>query len=98
MAVKKDEKHGTWYYYGRYTDALGNKKQYKKRGFKTKKEAKEAEQRFLLDPNSQSSMTLDNIVDLLYNHFIYLFMLFSTKTYCLLRLFSKLYFVLLCLI
>lgn len=64
MAVKKDEKHGTWYYYGRYTDALGNKKQYKKRGFKTKKEAKEAEQRFLLDPNSQSSMTLDDIVNL----------------------------------
>lgn len=67
MAVKKDEKHGTWYYYGRYTDALGNKKQYKKRGFKTKKEAKEAEQRFLLDPNSQSSMTLDDIVDLYMN-------------------------------
>lgn len=64
MAVKKDEKQGTWYYYGSYVDALGKHKQYKKRGFRTKKEAKEAEAAFLADPNEHSKMTLDEIVSL----------------------------------
>lgn len=67
MAVKKDEKHGTWYYYGRYTDALGNRKQYKKRGFRTKKEAKEAEQAFLVNPTNHTKMTLDEVVSLYVN-------------------------------
>lgn len=64
MAVKKDEKKGTWYYYGVYTNFLGKRKQYKKRGFRTKREAKEAEAAFLADPDEHTSMTLDEVVNL----------------------------------
>lgn len=43
MAVKKDEKTGTWYFYGSYKMKNGKYKQYKKRGFKKKSEAFKAE-------------------------------------------------------
>lgn len=48
MSVHKDEKTGKWYYTGKYRDLAGVRHDYKKRGFKTKKEAKEAEDAFLL--------------------------------------------------
>lgn len=48
MAQKKDEKTGKWFYYG--TIKNGSKiKQYKKRGFNTKRECANAERKFLLN-------------------------------------------------
>lgn len=43
MAQQKDTKTGKWMYYGSYVDIDGKRKQYKKRGFDTKKEAIKAE-------------------------------------------------------
>lgn len=43
MAVKKDEKTGTWYFYGSYKMNNGKYRQYKKRGFPKKKDAVKAE-------------------------------------------------------
>lgn len=43
MAVKKDEKTGTWYFYGSYKMNNGKYRQYKKRGFTKKKDAVKAE-------------------------------------------------------
>lgn len=48
MAQKKDMKSKKWYCYGKYTDEYGNVKQFKKRGYNTKAEAKEAERTFKL--------------------------------------------------
>ena len=39
MPTYYDEKTKTWFCQFRYTDSNGNKKQKRKRGFKTKKEA-----------------------------------------------------------
>ena len=47
MSVYKDEQRGTWYCMFRYHDWTGKQKQKCKRGFKTKKEAKEYEEEFL---------------------------------------------------
>ena len=47
MSQRKDKKTGKWYYTGKYRDILGNRHDYKKRGFNTKKEAKAAEELFL---------------------------------------------------
>lgn len=67
MAVKKDEKTGKWYYYGKYKNILGEKKQYKKRGFRTKSEALAKEQIFLMSvKDNTSTLTLEN----LFNEFI----------------------------
>lgn len=43
MAVKKDEKTGTWYFYGSYKMKNGKYRQYKKRGLPKKKDAVKAE-------------------------------------------------------
>ncbi len=43
MPTYYDEKTKTWFCQFRYTDSNGNKKQKRKRGDKTKKEAKEFE-------------------------------------------------------
>lgn len=43
MAVKRDEKTGTWFFYGSYKMKNGKRKQYKKRGFAKKKDAIKAE-------------------------------------------------------
>ncbi len=48
MSQQKDKKTGKWYYTGKYRDLQGVRHDYKKRGFNTKKEAKEAEDAFLL--------------------------------------------------
>lgn len=48
MSVHKDKNTGKWYYTGKYRDLLGNRHDYKKRGFRTKGEAKDAEDAFLL--------------------------------------------------
>ena len=63
MSVLKDDKRGTWYYHGYYRDVLGKRHQYIKRGFKTKKEAKNAEHDFLIGAQkARPSITLDELV------------------------------------
>lgn len=47
MSQHKDSATGKWYYTGKYRDLIGKRHDYKKRGFNTKKEAKEAELLFL---------------------------------------------------
>lgn len=48
LSVHKDKKTGKWYYTGKYKDLSGERHDYKKRGFRTQKEAKAAEDAFLL--------------------------------------------------
>lgn len=46
--VQRKESNGTWTFYGRYPKSIdGANKSYKRRGFKTKKEAKLAEIKFI---------------------------------------------------
>lgn len=47
MAVSKDAKSGKWSFVVWYTDVQGNRKQKRKRGLKTKKDAQDAERDFL---------------------------------------------------
>lgn len=47
MPAYKDNKKGTWYCKFRYTDWQGNRKETTKRGFQTKREAKEYEQEYI---------------------------------------------------
>ena len=63
MAQKKDQKTGKWYFYGKYKKD-GVFKNYKKRGFKTKREAVLAEEKFLLElTRSQNNITLSQLMD-----------------------------------
>ena len=48
MSQHKDKATGKWYYTGKYKDLMGERHDYKKRGFDTKKKAKEAEEAFLI--------------------------------------------------
>ena len=43
MAQKFDPETNSWFFYGKIKDALGIQRQYKKRGFPTKKAAKKDE-------------------------------------------------------
>ncbi len=62
MAIKKDLTSGKWFYYGKYINFKGENKQYKKRGFNTKSEAKKKEQLFLLTVGTANKeMTLDEL-------------------------------------
>lgn len=70
MALAKDTQRGTWSFYGSYKDLMGNKHRYFKRGFRTKKEAKEAERIYRLDhSNTTRSITLDDLVNLYRENF-----------------------------
>mgnify|MGYP002084978500 CR=1 FL=1 len=53
MAQQKDIKTGKWMYYGSYIDVDGKRKQYKKRGYDTKKEARLAEDKFRNETENQ---------------------------------------------
>lgn len=64
MSVYKNEKRGTWYTTFRYTDWQGARKQKKKEGFKTKKEAQLFEREFLLKETSNPNMTFASLIDL----------------------------------
>lgn len=65
MAQKKDTERGTWMFYGTYKTLDGKRVQYKKRGFATKKEAKEAERLFrLAHSDVRPTLTLDELVHL----------------------------------
>lgn len=62
MAQQKDTKRGTWMFYGSCKDIMGNTTRYCRRGFKTKKEAKEAEHLFRLEmASSRPTITLDEL-------------------------------------
>ena len=67
MSVYKDEKRNSWYFAVNYNDLFGNRKQKRKRGFKTKKEAVNAEREFLNFLNNgtmeQSESTISEIID-----------------------------------
>lgn len=55
MAVRKDEKTKKWYFYGKYKAPTTNKyKDYKRRGFRTKQEAKFAESEFVKELNEKA--------------------------------------------
>ena len=62
MSVTKDKKTGTWTVYFRYTDWQGNRKEKRKRGFRTKKEALEYERKFLEDMSGDVTMQFDLFV------------------------------------
>ena len=55
MAAYKDEERGTWYVSFHYNDWTGKNRRKLKRGFKTRKEAQEWEQKFRL----QQATSLD---------------------------------------
>lgn len=67
MSVYKNEQRGTWYATFRYTDWQGNRKQKKKEGFKTKKEAQTYEREFLLKETSNPNMIFSSLVQLYMN-------------------------------
>lgn len=67
MPVYKDKKRNTWYFRTKYKDVYGNYKECKRRGFATKKEAKEAENLFV---TSQKETNLQMTLDELYNEYI----------------------------
>lgn len=65
MSVHKDKNTGKWYYTGKYRDLLGNRHDYKKRGFRTKGEAKDAEDAFLLKiKGGQGRIKMKALIDL----------------------------------
>lgn len=66
MAVRKDEKTKKWYFYGKYKDPITNKyKDYKRRGFRTKQEAKFAESEFLKNflAEQKGSILMSRLID-----------------------------------
>ena len=63
MSVYKDEQRGTWYCMFRYQDWTGKQKQKCKRGFKTKKEAKEYEEEFLHTTEADMNMKVGAFVE-----------------------------------
>ena len=69
MPVYKDDERGTWYVKCYYEDYLGRRQQKKKRGFKTKREAKAYEDNFLAT-ESKAPSTLFS--DLLAQYYIYI--------------------------
>lgn len=65
MAVQKHTaKNGKqlWYFSVRYTDWTGERKRKKQEGFKTQREAKEAEADFLNSKKSDIDITFENLV------------------------------------
>lgn len=65
MAVKKDTKTGTWYFYGSYKMMNGKQKQYKRRGFAKKKDAVKAEILFRADIKTPyKNLTLEELFTL----------------------------------
>ena len=64
MPAYKDEERKTWYVRFYYTDWTGQRKQKKKRGFKTLREAKEFERNFLKEPPKNNDYTLQQLYDL----------------------------------
>ena len=64
MPTYKDDKRGTWYCKIRYTDWQGNRRETTKRGFATKREAKEYEEEYRRKMSGTSDMTLESLYQL----------------------------------
>jgi len=62
MSVYKNEERGTWYTIFRYTDWTGQRKQKKKEGFQTKKEAQAFEADFLNSCKTDINITFSNLI------------------------------------
>ena len=59
MVAYKDEERGTWYVSFHYNDWTGKNKRKLKRGFRTKKQALEYEQKFLLQQATNLDMRFE---------------------------------------
>ena len=64
MAAYKDETRGTWYVSFHYNDWTGKNKRKLKRGFRTRKEALEYEQKFLLQQATNLDMRFEDFYKL----------------------------------
>ena len=64
MPAYKDNKKNTWYVKFRYTDWQGNRKETTKRGFATKREAKEYEQEFISKAQGTADMTMKSLAEI----------------------------------
>ncbi|MGH0787101.1 tyrosine-type recombinase/integrase [Bacillus cereus] len=63
MVIYKDEKRGTYYFVTRVRQLDGTLKQVKRRGFKTKKEAREAEAKMIIEKETTSSLTFTQVAE-----------------------------------
>ncbi|MEW4150043.1 site-specific integrase [Bacillus thuringiensis] len=63
MVVYKDKERGTYFFVVRVRQFDGTQKQVKRRGFKTKKEAREAEAKMLIEKETNSSLTFAQVAD-----------------------------------
>ncbi|MCI3150070.1 site-specific integrase [Bacillus cereus] len=63
MVIYKDEQRGTYYFVTRVRQLDGTLKQVKRRGFKTKKKAREAEAKMLVEKVTTSSLTFSQVAD-----------------------------------
>ncbi|HDT6577495.1 site-specific integrase [Bacillus cereus group sp. BfR-BA-01489] len=63
MVVYKDKERGTYFFVVRVRQFDGTQKQVKRRGFKTKKEAREAEAKMLVEKETNSSLTFAQVAD-----------------------------------
>lgn len=64
MSVTKDSKRGTWTVYLRYVDWQGEKREHRKRGFATKREAQQYEREFLLGKARDTNMSFAHFVEI----------------------------------
>ncbi|HDR8452837.1 TPA: Arm DNA-binding domain-containing protein, partial [Bacillus cereus] len=63
MVIYKDNERGTYFFVVRVRQFDGTQKQVKRRGFKTKKEAREAEAKMLIEKETNSSLTFAQVAD-----------------------------------
>lgn len=63
MPIYKDKERGTYYFTARVKQNDGSTKHIKRRGFKTKKEAKEAEAHLLTDTQSMSAISFSDMAN-----------------------------------
>ena len=64
MPTYKDTKTGKWYCKFRYKDWQGNRKETTKRGFQTKREAKEFEAEFIRKAQGTADMTMKSLAEI----------------------------------
>ncbi|MEW9579381.1 site-specific integrase [Bacillus toyonensis] len=63
MVVYKDKERGTYFFVVRVRQFDGTQKQVKRRGFKTKKEAREAEAKMLVEKETNTNLTFAQVAD-----------------------------------
>ncbi|MCQ6286615.1 tyrosine-type recombinase/integrase [Bacillus cereus] len=67
MVIYKDKERGTYFFIVRVRQLDGTQKQVKRRGFKTKKEAREAEAKMLVEKETNSGLTFAQVADSYFN-------------------------------